>query len=160
MGNEYYTHYTSPIRRAVDLFIHAIILKKTDLFSKEQLENIIYKINTFTKNCRRFDRVAQRLKFLYTIKEATANIETYSYIIKIDKNRLIVYIPEYNLEEKITIIPYKFESIANVEFDEYSIKYSIDNDEKKYDLYQKLQLKLWVFTSFENIFDKLKIEII
>jgi exoribonuclease R len=161
LGNEYYTHYTSPIRRGVDLFIHALILKKTDLFAKEQLENIIEKINIFTKNCRRFDRVAKRLKFLYTIKEDIDNIETYCYIIKIEKNRLTVYIPEYNLEEKITIIPYKFESIANVEFDEYSIKYYIDNEvEKKYDLYQKLQLKLWVFTSFENIFDKLKIEII
>jgi len=161
LGNTYYTHYTSPIRRAVDLFIHALILKKTDLFSKKQLENIIEKINTFTKNCRRFDRVAQRLKFIYTIKEHETNIETYCYIIKIDKNRLTVYIPEYNLEEKIIIIPYKFENITTLEFDEYSIKYSIDNEnEKKYDLYQKLQIKLWVFTSFENIFDKLKIEII
>ena len=161
LGNTYYTHYTSPIRRAVDLFIHALILKKTDLFSKKQLENIIEKINTFTKNCRRFDRVAQRLKFIYTIKEDETNIETHAYIIKIEKNRLTVYIPEYNLEEKIIIIPYKFENITTLEFDEYSIKYSIDNeDEKKYDLYQKLQIKLWVFTSFENIFDKLKIEII
>jgi exoribonuclease R len=161
LGNIYYTHYTSPIRRAVDLFIHALILKKKDLFAKEQLENIIEKINIFTKNCRRFDRVAQRLKFIYTIKEHETNIETYAYIIKIEKNRLTVYIPEYNLEEKITIIPYKFEKITTIEFDEYSIKYSIDNeDEKKYDLYQKLQIKLWVFTSFENIFDKLKIEII
>ena len=161
LGNEYYTHYTSPIRRGVDLFIHALILKKTDLLAKEQLENIIEKINIFTKNCRRFDRVAQRLKFIYSIKEATDNIETYSYIIKIDKNRLTVYIPEYNLEEKITIIPYKFEKITTLEFDEYTIKYTIDNEcEKKYNLYQKLQIKLWVFTSFENIFDKLKIEII
>jgi exoribonuclease R len=161
LGNEYYTHYTSPIRRGVDLFIHALILKKTDLFAKEQLENIIEKINIFTKNCRRFDRVAKRLKFIYTIKEAIDNIETYCYIIKIEKNRLTVYIPEYNLEEKIIIIPYKFENITTVVFDEYTIKYTIDNEcEKKYDLYQKLQLKLWVFTSFENIFDKLKIEII
>ena len=164
LDNEYYTHYTSPIRRGVDLFIHALILKKTDLFAKEQLQNIIEKINIFTKNCRRFDRVAQRLKFIYSIKDAKDtidNIESYAYIIKINKNRLTVYIPEYNLEEKITIIPYKFENITTVEFDEYSIKYSIDNEsQKKYDLYQKLQIKLWVFTSFENIFDKLKIEII
>jgi exoribonuclease R len=129
--------------------------------TKEQLENIIEKINIFTKNCRRFDRVAQRLKFIYTIKDAIDNIETDAYVIKIEKNRLTVYIPEYNLEEKITIIPYKFENITTVEFDEHSIKYNIDNEaEKKYDLYQKLQIKLWVFTSFENIFDKLKIEII
>ncbi len=161
LDNDYYTHFTSPIRRAVDLFIHGLILKKTDLLNKELLENILVKINTFTKNCHRFDRVTRRLKFLYDIKEAESNIETFGYIIKIDKNRLNVYIPEYNLEEKITIIPYKFQSIAVVEYDENSIVYNIDQEnKKKYNIYQKLHLKLWVFTSFENIFDKLKIEII
>ena len=30
---------------------------------------------------------------------------------------------------------------------------------KTYTLYEKINIKLWVFTSFENIFDKLKIEI-
>jgi exoribonuclease R len=41
LGNEYYTHFTSPIRRAVDLFIHALILKKVDILDKELLEDII-----------------------------------------------------------------------------------------------------------------------
>jgi exoribonuclease R len=161
LGYTYYTHYTSPIRRAVDLFIHSLIIKKADLLNKEILENVLLKINSFTKNCRKFNNVAMRLKFLYDIKENEVNIETYGYIVKIEKYRLTVYIEEYNLEEKIIIIPYKFQKIAVIEHDEKSISYNIDNENvKKYNLYQKLNLKLWVFTSFENIFDKLKIEII
>ena len=50
---------------------------------------------------------------------------------------LTLYIPEYNLEEKVVII-----------------------SDKQYNLYEKVNIKLWVFTSFENFFDKLKVEII
>jgi ribonuclease R len=160
LGNEYYTHFTSPIRRAVDLFIHYLLIKNEDVYSKEELTSIIEKINIFTKNTRKLDRTSRRLKFLYEIKELEKNIETYCYIIKITKNRLTVYIPEYKLEEKIIIIPRKFEKNAIVEYSENNINYKLDHKEYSYSMYQKLNIRLWVFTSFENIFDKLKIEII
>ena len=152
LGNEYYTHFTSPIRRAVDFFIHMLILNHatsshSHLVKNEDLEKLLIKINSFTKKCRKFDRNSRRLNFLYEIKEKETNLITYGYIIDISKNRLTVYIPEYNLEEKIIIIPKKFEGIA-------------DDKILSYKLYQKLDIKLWIFTSFENIFDKLKIEII
>jgi exoribonuclease R len=160
LGNEYYTHFTSPIRRAVDLFIHYLLIKNDDLYSKEKLTSIIEKINIFTKNTRKLDRSSRRLKFLYEIKELEKNIETYCYIINITKNRLTVYIPEYKLEEKITVIHRKFEKIAIVEYSENNINYKLDDKEYSYNLYQKLNIRLWIFTSFENIFDKLKIEIL
>jgi hypothetical protein len=79
--------------------------------------------------------------------------------------------PEYNLEESIIIIPYKFKDIAiyNIELNNdviKSIEYSIDNNLeqeqifKKYTLYERVNIKLWIFMSFDNIYDKLKIEII
>jgi hypothetical protein len=95
---------------------------------------MIDKINIFTKKTRKFDRMIRRLHFLYEIKELEKNIETYAYVINITKNKLTLYIPEYNLEEKVVF--------------------------KEYRLYEKIKIKLWVFTSFENIFDKLKIEIL
>ena len=73
---------------------------------------------------------------MFEIKHST---ETYGYIIIININNLTLtlYIPEYNLEEKVIII-----------------------SDKQYNLYEKVNIKLWVFTSFENFFDKLKVEII
>ena len=103
--------------------------------------------------------------FLYELKETNKNIETYGYIINITKNKLTLYIPEYNLEEKVVIIPYKYESVYNVFINEDTkenitkIIYTNENITKIYRLYEKINIKLWVFTSFENIFDKLKIEI-
>jgi exoribonuclease R len=158
MNNEYYTHFTSPIRRAVDFYIHMLLLNNFN--NENNIEDIINKINIFTKRCRKFDRNIKRLNFLYDIKESNGQIETYGYIINITKNKLTLYIPEYNLEEKVVIIPYKFENIYDIKMENNRIKYTYENITKTYSLYEKLNIKLWVFTSFENIFDKLKIEII
>jgi len=181
LNNEYYTHFTSPIRRSIDFYIHMLLLNKIK-YNDNNIIKIIDKINIFTKKCRKFDRIIRRLNFLYDIKESNKNIETYGYIINITKNKLTVYIPEYNLEEKIIIVPYKLENAYNINieknwntnstiFTQINIKENINNNitkiiynneniTKVYTLYEKIKIKLWVFTSFENIFDKLKIEIL
>lgn len=214
LGNDYYTHFTSPIRRAVDLFIHGLIIEDKNIIEDNDiLQQYIEHINIFTKNSRRFDRNVKRLEFLYNIKKSEKYIKdnnsnegvfsyvntpensplststlcfdkfidsssifsgvstkentTYGYIIDINMYRIRVYIPEYKLEEKIIIIPYKFKNIVKinnlVELENKSlhmIDYTIDCQNYIYKLYQRLELKLWIFTTFENIFDKLKIEII
>ena len=168
LGNDYYTHFTSPIRRAVDLFIHGLIIEDKNLIEDEnELQKYIEHINIFTKNSRKFDRNVKRLEFLYNSKKLEEHIITYGYIIDISMYRIRVYIPEYKLEEKIIIIPYKFKDIVKInnllESENNSlsmIDYTIDNINYVYKLYQRLELKLWIFITSENIFDKLKLEII
>ncbi len=161
LENKYYTHFTSPIRRAVDTFIHSLLITGKDQFEREELEKNIEYINKFTKNCRKFDRNIKRLDFLYGLKGLKANIITFGHVIEINESRLKVYLPEYKMEEKIIIIPYKFKNIAIVdEINENFIKYTLDNRDFQYTLYQRLELKLWILTSVDNIFEKLKIEIL
>jgi exoribonuclease R len=167
LGNEYYTHFTSPIRRAVDLFIHGLIMKEEELFSENKLNNYLEKINIFTKQNRKFNRQIKRLEFLFKNKN-NKELITYGYIIKISKNKLSIYLPEYNFEEKIIIIPYVFEKILHdniiYQYDNDNnitfINYSIEDKEYSYKLYDKLNIKLWIFLTSDNIHDKLKLEII
>jgi exoribonuclease R len=158
LGNQFYTHFTSPIRRAIDFYIHMLLLDKEVSIQQEQLD----KINTFTKNARRFDRHIKRLSFLHSINKFDSNIVTYAYIIEINNYKLKVYIPEYNLEESIIIVPKKFKEIAEINISDKKDKIicKIDDLEMEYSLYQKMNIKLWVFQNEENIYDKLKIEII
>ena len=160
LDNENYTHFTSPIRRAVDFFIHMLITDKEFNIKRDELIMIIDNINRFTKNVRKFDRQVRRLNFLFDIKSKNKNVETYGYITEIKENKISVYIPEYNLEEKIIIIPKKLGNIADIIINTESINYIIDNVEYSYTLYQKINLRLYIFLTFENIFDKLKIEIV
>jgi exoribonuclease R len=162
LGNDYYTHFTSPIRRGVDLFIHGLIIEDKNLIEDNNiLEEYVNNINIFTKNSRKLDRNVKRLEFLYNSKKLEENIITYGYIVDINTYRIRIYIPQYKLEEKIIIIPYKFKDIVKINnISENIIDYTLDDKNYVYKLYQRLELKLWIFTSFENIFDKLKIEII
>ena len=169
---DFYTHYTSPIRRAVDFYIHALFLGRNNIFSTEVLNNMIDNINTFTKNQRKFQRQLRRLSFLVEIKNKYEakndnNLITEAYIIEIKERFLVIYIPEYKLEEKICIIQKKFEKIvkSNVFLnDDNNIieKINVIDETKEYtyELYQKIMIKMYVFLSFDSIFDKVKIEIV
>ena len=166
-----YTHYTSPIRRAVDFYIHALLLGKNNIFSTNVFNNIIDNINTFTKNQRKFQRQLRRLSFLVKIKNIyeaknESNLITEAYIIEIKERFLVIYIPEYKLEEKICIIQKKFEKIVksnlilndNNEIEKINV---IDETcDYTYELYQKIIIKMYIFLSFDSIFDKVKIEIV
>jgi exoribonuclease R len=169
LGNDYYTHFTSPIRRAVDFFIHKLLLNQSDIYEQKDLQKYVDKINQFTKNTRKFDRVVKKLSFLFKINDNNHDKEliTYAYVISIKDYKIRVFIPEYNLEEDIIIVSHKFKKIAiiNKEIDDKTlelkkINVEIDDFKINFELYQKINIKLWVFISAENIFDKLKIEII
>ena len=154
----YYTHFTSPIRRSIDLYIHALIIDPNKI---KELKINLDLINNFTKNCRKMDRQCSRLKFLFELKELENNLETTAYIIEIKKNKLSVFIPEFKLEEKIIIIPKKMEKIIEINnLTDSEINFKKENINYCYRLYDKINIKLYPLLSMENIFDKLKIEII
>jgi exoribonuclease R len=166
LGNDYYTHFTSPIRRVIDLFIHGLLLIGKDLYEKRELEEKLIRINDITKRSRKLDRTVKRLEFLYKLKEKCTNIETYGYIIEFNKDKMScsVYIPEYKLEETVYLVPHKFKSIVKFEikYEQNAESFFVEYEDKsrEFTLYKKVNLKLWIFLSAENIFDNLRIEII
>ena len=162
---DYYTHYTSPIRRAVDFYIHTFFMGKNNIFDITKLNNIVENINIFTKNQRKFQRQLRRLNFLVEYKNESSNLLMEAYIIEIKERFIVIYIPKYNLEEKICIIQKKFEKIikSNIILNNNIIeKIHISDEiaEYSYKLYEKIMVKMHVFLSFDSIFDKVKFEIV
>jgi exoribonuclease R len=163
---DYYTHYTSPIRRAVDFYVHTFFMGKNNIFDITKLNNIVENINIFTKNQRKFQRQLRRLNFLVEYKNESSNLLMEAYIIEIKERFIVIYIPKYNLEEKICIIQKKFEKIikSNIILNDNNIikKIHISDEiaEYSYKLYEKIMVKMHVFLSFDSIFDKVKFEIV
>jgi exoribonuclease R len=159
MENSYYTHFTSPIRRSIDFLNQILLIDKKDLYTIEELQEKVNHINNFEKRVKKFYRKKNRLDFIFNNKN-TQEISTYGYITELNENRIRVYIPEYNLDENIRLYDKKISKIINKELSTSEIiQYIYENNKYTYNLYDKIELKLFILVYEDNIFEKIKFQI-
>jgi exosome complex exonuclease DIS3/RRP44 len=114
---DYYTHFTSPIRRGIDFYIH--LLMKECIDSEYEID--IDKINSFIKRTRKLQRDMKRMEYIFN--DDIENGESVLGILyEITDRYVTMYIPKYDLEEKIWIKNRK--GYENTE--EYRIDIDID----------------------------------
>ncbi len=163
LGLNLYTHFTSPIRRSVDFYIHLLLLNKN--IEKYDL----LKINSFMKRTRKLDRDCKRMNYIFKIKKGEAESQLKGFITEITEKYIKVYIPDYELEEKIFIDDrYGYSKLKKIQFikeaqsleENQIIKLRIDDDNKEYNLYEEREIKVWVFVKEDNFFNKIKVEIL
>ncbi len=126
----YYTHFTSPIRRCVDNIIHKQIIGIIDAQNDNVRENnypyslqsvfsninsVCENINKFQKNSKKAYRKWNELKVLQNIDKE--GYEGYIYDLKHSKNsyKISVYIPSIKINIKINLIDPKFLNIFSIE---------------------------------------------
>ena len=159
MENSYYTHFTSPIRRSIDYFNQILLINKKDIYTMEELQNKVNHINNFEKNVKKFYRKKNRLDFIFNNKN-TEEILTYGYITELNESRIRVYIPEYNLDENIRLYDNKISKIIHKELNTAeTIKYIYENKTYIYNLYDKIDIKMFILVYEDNIFEKIKFQI-
>ena len=162
-----YVHFTSPIRRYSDIIIHSMIYKYLNI--KIDWNNIVDDVvldemNEREKLINKCERKLNRLKLIkeFEIINLNEKIITHGFITEINDKYIYVYIPKYKLEEKIKIIPQKFEQLY---------KYTINNDNSitiyknnefnnKYNLYEKINIEIIPFLNQELFQNKIKISIL
>jgi exoribonuclease R len=145
----YYTHYTSPIRRFCDMYIHGlysgIILEN----SIERLDIIIENMNKVNKNMVLYKNQSKIIDLIFNyIENEEYKISTYGYIIEInvEKNKMKVYFPLYGFVLKCDLIEKKFKEIIEIIADGKKCIIKIDKEEEKiYQLYNKYEMELYIF---------------
>lgn len=159
--NSYYTHFTSPIRRAIDFYNQSLILNKT-IISQNELFTLLDNYTIYEKNLKKFYRNQELLKF---INENDTNIlEEDAYIIQIKSNKLKLYLPNHKLEINALLFKYKFVDLMKASYtfeNEYItyINYTKDEINYEYNLYDKINVEIYFYPTELNIFDKIKVKI-
>ena len=160
MDNCLYTHFTSPMRRCVDFFNQALFINHKNIYHPTELQKHIDFINQYEKRLKKFYRKQRRLEFIYSNQERNQTQQTTGYISKIGDNYIRVYIPQFQLDEKVLLFHHKVKKIISIEKNETSITYTYEQKEYYYELYQKINIELFILSQEENLMEKIKIMIV
>jgi exoribonuclease R len=91
LNEEYYTHFTSPLRRYADIIAHR------QLFSKDYKvkEEIINKINDVNKRCSRLKSDEHKLQLIYDLenlwKQDQIALQLQAHVIDLEENSIYVH---------------------------------------------------------------------
>ncbi|KAM0672595.1 exosome catalytic subunit dis3 [Ordospora colligata] len=125
LGTDMYTHFTSPIRRYADIVVHRILghilstseqvgenisglgrVEFTPIARQEEKEDDVFADEKSCNNMNRRHRSAQRaswecekLAIYMALRDAEPTLD--GYITGIRSNGVIIYVPDYNIEEAV-----------------------------------------------------------
>jgi len=168
-----YTHYTSPIRRYIDIEIHRLvkmIISNSGNINaiRDESKNIVLdyyrdlcnNINKRNKEINRYYRELEKLNLVYF----TEIEKKYSgYVININNNSINIYIDELNIIYNYNILNNNKDRILSIELIDDKkailIKNILSKEEKTIILYEKIEIELYT-NLLKNDINKLDIKII
>jgi exoribonuclease R len=183
LGLSQYTHFTSPIRRYIDVIIHRMINlvirsdldSNTDMISKEY-ERLCEQLNNKYKNIQKAERDFNKLYLIYddsginSDASSDTSREYTAYITNINrKGNITVYIPKLGITHKFRLYSNKMKAIFNFEFTESKDSHELETgltltnlttgESTSLQLFDKIVLSLLIMTKKEQS-DKFIAEII
>ena len=157
---DYYTHFTSPIRRLSDLLIHIqlkCLINKMPLIDISQ--DTIDKINSFNKRLKSLKFDLDKLSIIQQIQEKQFHI-CEAYIIAFNKSSINIFIPEFKAEYYINLYNFKLKSLIDTEILDDKIILKYQNHKIELNLFDKLKVRLSALLKEDFLHRKLKIKII
>ena len=141
---KYYTHFTSPIRRIIDIVIHFQLKEILDNKDSVELEKIKLNCENINKEQKIKKKMGRDLETINVINNKLINKTYDSYIIDFKNNQLSIYIPElkylyrkklYN-KKLLNLIEFKITS------EKIIMKNINTNRQITFQKYQNLKVKL------------------
>ena len=146
---DFYTHFTSPIRRYSDIIVHRIL---NQMIIGKHIENnyeeICIQMNCINKNIRKSDREIEKINF---ISQNIQNeiIEAYITEIKPISNKIQIYISESNMSFYINICSDKLRELIKCNYGDNYFEIHYRNSEEKNRFYLLQKIKILVSTRIE-----------
>lgn len=152
----YYTHFTSPIRREVDIYIHNL-LDKILYDSYVNISPDCNKINETTNKIKKMERDINKIKIIeYLNYCSNNNFDAFIFDIKQKVNgsvNFIFYIPEFKFLYEIEVINEKLLNILELKFEENKLLIKNRETSKKCEFkkYSKIIIQLYKLNDEEIV---------
>lgn len=156
LESELYTHFTSPIRRYIDILVHRILSnQKVDNVDNDVIENV----NRTTKLYNFSQRTITNIHKIINVKNMHIDGHiTHGHIMTIENNPYI-YIPEFDMFVRVSLIsPYVVDQFDfNCDNNQLIIQNKNDDNQKyTFNIFQKVELLMVILMKKTH---KLKITI-
>lgn len=179
LGIANYTHFTSPIRRYIDLINHRTIKEilknpsKFDIIDNDSdykfKQTICASANTINKKTKKLYRDIAYLNLINQLEIKGEAIKLEAYIVQLpskdcsllESSKISIYIPQYNIKKTLTLCHHKIIHLYDIKNNNKSLSVvnKSNGETVIYNLYDKINVIVTSILNTDNFNEKLKIEI-
>ena len=164
----YYTHFTSPIRRFPDILVHEALCKVCNIDNQFKIgdydKSLLDKINEKEKRINKCERKLNKLRVIKDLeKEGDFERDYDGYITGFNDRFIEVFIPSLKLEDKVRVVPRKFEELYQVDIVDDGLEMiikKVGEELMRFKIYENFKLNITTFMNEEVFNNKIKIGLV
>jgi exoribonuclease R len=145
---DYYTHFTSPIRRYVDIYIHQLLAKK--IYQEEiEMDIDLDVINDFNQRVKKLERDIHKREFIQMILDKGV-LKLKAHVLKIEERHLTLYFDKDKIIYRFRVFDKLLDNMINVNIDDDSVKYINKHNGKEIEIKLYQEMDVSIVSKYDN----------